>query len=178
VSSFEDNWIDEFHIWQLVWEEDRITIYVDDVFMNDVSLSSTINGSSNCEGQNPFQQPHFILLNLAIGGSQGGDPSATAFPNRYIVDYVRVWQRRKGLSSKTLNKNALNIYPNPTNDYVMISSNEVPTEVTLYSIDGNEVQTDSGTQSLDTKGLDSGYYIIRVKCRNGEYHTQSIVIEP
>jgi len=31
-------------------------------------------------------------LNLAIGGTAGGDPSATAFPARFEVDYVRVYQ--------------------------------------------------------------------------------------
>ncbi len=40
---------------------------------------------------NPFRQPHYILLNLALG-SNGGDPENTAFPLRYEVDYVRVYQ--------------------------------------------------------------------------------------
>jgi len=69
VSSLEPNWVDQYHIWQLVWEEDRMTIYMDDVFLNDVDLENTINGSFNCAGQNPFQQPHYLLLNLAIGGA-------------------------------------------------------------------------------------------------------------
>jgi hypothetical protein len=34
------------------------------------------------------------ILNLAIGGANGGDPSATAFPTRYEVDYVRVFQKQ------------------------------------------------------------------------------------
>jgi len=37
--------------------------------------------------------PHLIILNLAVG-STGGDPSATTFPGRFEVDYVRVSQRR------------------------------------------------------------------------------------
>lgn len=93
VNDLGANWTDDFHIWQLVWEEDHMTIYVDDVLLNDVDLSTTINGSAKCEGQNPFQQPHYILLNLALG-SNGGDPSNTAFPNRYLVDYVRVYQKK------------------------------------------------------------------------------------
>ena len=35
-----------------------------------------------------------MLLNLAIGGQNGGDPSSTTFPKRMEVDYVRVWERR------------------------------------------------------------------------------------
>jgi beta-glucanase (GH16 family) len=33
-----------------------------------------------------------MLVNLAIGGTQGGDPSATEFPARYEIDYIRVYQ--------------------------------------------------------------------------------------
>jgi beta-glucanase (GH16 family) len=41
---------------------------------------------------NPFKQPHYMLLNLAIGGVNGGDPAGTSFPRRMEVDYVRVWK--------------------------------------------------------------------------------------
>jgi hypothetical protein len=36
--------------------------------------------------------PFYLLVNLVIGGA-GGDPSNTAFPLGYKVDYVRVYQR-------------------------------------------------------------------------------------
>jgi hypothetical protein len=42
---------------------------------------------------NPFLAPHALRLNLAVGGPQGGDPSRTTFPQRYEVDYVRVYQK-------------------------------------------------------------------------------------
>jgi len=38
-------------------------------------------------------QPHYLLLNLAIGGVNGGDVSSEAFPMRYEIDYVRVYQK-------------------------------------------------------------------------------------
>jgi beta-glucanase (GH16 family) len=44
-------------------------------------------------GINPFRQPHYMLLNLAMGGTNGGDLSSTQFPNRFEVDYVRVYQK-------------------------------------------------------------------------------------
>jgi hypothetical protein len=34
----------------------------------------------------------YILLNQAVGGTQGGDPAETEFPVRFLVDYVLVWQ--------------------------------------------------------------------------------------
>lgn len=90
VSDFGDGWTDEFHIWELEWSASRMVIRLDGQQLNDVSLSDTINGSADCAGQNPFQQPHYILLNLALGGA-GGSVDALAFPTRYEVDYVRVY---------------------------------------------------------------------------------------
>lgn len=83
-------WADEFHVWRMDWDEKEIRIYLDDVLLNSADLGETINP----DGSNPFHQPHYLLVNLAIGGTNGGDPSATTFPSRYEVDYVRVYQRR------------------------------------------------------------------------------------
>lgn len=92
VNSLGPDWVDSYHTWTLDWDKNRMSIYVDDIFLNDVDLNTTINGSAKCPGQNPFQQPHYIILNLAIG-SNGGDPSGTEFPNSYLVDYVRIYQK-------------------------------------------------------------------------------------
>lgn len=88
VSNFEDGWADEFHIWKMDWTEESIRIYVDDLLLNEIDLSETINP----DGTNPFHQPHYIIVNLAIGGNNGGDPSGTEFPSRYEIDYIRVYE--------------------------------------------------------------------------------------
>jgi beta-glucanase (GH16 family) len=87
----DPSWSDKFHVWRMDWDENRIGLYVDGQLLNDVDLSGTINQDS--EGANPFRQPHYIILNLAIGGGSGGDPSSTEFPARFEVDYVRIYQR-------------------------------------------------------------------------------------
>ena len=73
------------------WDEKAIKLYVDDELLNSVNLAETVNRDG--KGKNPFHQPHYILLNLAIGGDNGGDPSKTNFPTRFEVDYVRVYQK-------------------------------------------------------------------------------------
>ena len=46
------------------------------------------------DGCNPaVDQPHYLLLNLAIGGQAAGDPKGTVFPTRYEIEYVRVYQK-------------------------------------------------------------------------------------
>jgi beta-glucanase (GH16 family) len=73
------------------WDENSIALFVDDSLMNKVELDELVNKDGT--GINPFKQPHYMLLNLAIGGKSGGDPSHTKFPKRFEVDYVRVYQK-------------------------------------------------------------------------------------
>ena len=86
------DWADKFHVWRMDWDKDFIKLYVDDELLNTIELDKTINKSS--DKANPFHEPHYILLNLAIGGDSGGDPSKTKFPSRFEVDYVRVYQKQ------------------------------------------------------------------------------------
>lgn len=83
-------WADEFHVWRMDWTEEAIRLYVDDRLLNETLLKDTINP----DGKNPFHQPHYMILNLAIGGLNGGDPSGTEFPVKYEVDWVRVYQAK------------------------------------------------------------------------------------
>lgn len=93
VKSFNDpKWDDKFHIWRMDWDEKSIKLYLDDQLLNTIDLTKTINPRGH-EIRNPFHQKHYLLLNLAIGGKAGGDPSKTKFPTQYEIDYVRVYQQ-------------------------------------------------------------------------------------
>lgn len=85
----DPKWAKKFHIWKMVWSEAYIRLYLDGELLNEINLSKTLNP----HGFNPFHQPHYLLLNLAIGGN-GGDPDQTIFPKKYEVDYVRVYQKK------------------------------------------------------------------------------------
>ncbi|UZD21784.1 glycoside hydrolase family 16 protein [Algoriphagus halophytocola] len=85
----DPEWPSKFHLWRMEWTEDSIKLFLDDELLNEIDLARTVNP----DGFNPFHQPHYILLNLAIGGNNGGDPSTTSFPKHYLVDYVRVYQK-------------------------------------------------------------------------------------
>ncbi len=88
----DPHWADKFHIWRMDWDEEAIRLYLDDELLNETLLSETVNGSLG-EFKNPFKQPHYLLLNLAIGGQHGGTPDDPAFPLNYEIDYVRVYQK-------------------------------------------------------------------------------------
>lgn len=83
-------WSDKFHIWRMDWDEQSIRLYVDDELLNETRLSDALNA----DGSSPFEKPQYILLNLAVGGDNGGNPDQTRFPARMEVDYVRVYQKQ------------------------------------------------------------------------------------
>ncbi len=91
----DSNWTKKYHVWRMDWTKDSICLYVDDVLFNYTSLKQTLN----VDDSKPFKQPHFMLLNLALG-SNGGDPSNSVFPINYEIDYVRVYQKLSDLKSK------------------------------------------------------------------------------
>lgn len=90
----DKSWASKFHIWRMDWDENAIKLYLDDELLNEISLKETINGMLG-NHSNPFTQPHYLLLNLAIGGINGGKPDIHAFPLKCEIDYVRVYQREK-----------------------------------------------------------------------------------
>ncbi|WP_316831549.1 glycoside hydrolase family 16 protein [Pedobacter aquatilis] len=85
-------WASEFHIWRMDWDENQIALYVDDLLLNKVTMDKLVNQDGT--GINAFKQPHYMLLDLAIGGKQGGNPENTSFPKRFEIDYVRVYQKK------------------------------------------------------------------------------------
>lgn len=78
---------DEFHVFSLIWEEDKITWLLDDVQFYQIT-KTTVDPAAY-----PFNAPFFFIFNVAVGGQWPGDPDgSTNFPQRMIVDYVRVFQ--------------------------------------------------------------------------------------
>ena len=88
-----EGWGDRFHLWRMDWDHDYIRIYLDGQLLNEVDLSETFNDTGS--HANPFREPHYLLLNLALGGDKAAEPAETdtQFPAHFIVDYVRVYQQ-------------------------------------------------------------------------------------
>ena len=84
------NTYDEFHVYAIEWDKDKIDFFYDDLkyFSFDIAQADMPDGS------NPFRQKHYLLLNLALGGSWGGDMDDSALPARYEIDYVRVYEHK------------------------------------------------------------------------------------
>lgn len=81
---------DDFHVFALEWEQGVIRWYVD----GELYQTQTQWRSDGGPFPAPFDQPFHLVLNVAVGGNLPGPPDATSvFPQRMLVDYVRVYQR-------------------------------------------------------------------------------------
>jgi len=78
----------EFHVFGIEWGPNYINYYVDDVLYNQIT-------PADVTGEWVFNDnPFYMILNVAVGGSFSGNPNAnTVFPQTMYVDYVRVYSR-------------------------------------------------------------------------------------
>ena len=86
-------WADKFHVWRMDWDEQSIRLYLDDELLNEISQAEAVNGKLG-NGEQPFKKPQYLLLNLALGGDNGGEIDDSALPMKYLIDYVRVYQKK------------------------------------------------------------------------------------
>lgn len=78
---------DDFHVYAIEWEENRIRWFLDGQQFFSLTPANLPAGSAWV-----FNQPQFLILNVAVGGNWPKHPDeSTVFPQRMTVDYVRVY---------------------------------------------------------------------------------------
>lgn len=76
-----------FHTYWIDWNKDKIDFFIDD------NLFYSFQPKNKNEKVWPFDQPFYIIVNLAIGGNFGGpEVDDDIFPEDFIVDYIKVYQ--------------------------------------------------------------------------------------
>lgn len=78
----------DFHVYSIDWQEEKIDFFIDGV--KHLTFNNTHKGFEEW----PFDQPFFLLLNIAVGGNWGGKKGVddSVFPATMEVDYVRVFK--------------------------------------------------------------------------------------
>jgi len=75
---------DAYHIFAIEWDATESKWFMDGLHFHTLNITAA--------NQSELRQPHYLLLNLAIGGNWPGSPNATSvFPMKYYIDYVRVY---------------------------------------------------------------------------------------
>ncbi len=84
-----DDLSDVFHEYKVEWTPDHICFYVDD----------TCYGCCHKEPQDtasewPFDQPFYLIINLAVGGMFGGEVVDEDLPFVFEIDWIKIYQKR------------------------------------------------------------------------------------
>ena len=75
-----------YHVFSLAWTSSSLIWYIDDMQYHIMDITPA--------GLAAFQAEFFFIFNVAVGGNWPGNPnSSTVFPQRMVVDYVRVFQK-------------------------------------------------------------------------------------
>jgi beta-glucanase (GH16 family) len=82
---------EDFHVYAIEWFPDRIDFFFDKTKYHTFAVDQAGAGVDN-----PFRRPHYLLINFALGGTWGGPIDDTILPQRYLIDYVRVYNQKGG----------------------------------------------------------------------------------
>ena len=158
----------EYHIYSLIWTENTIQILLDDVVFFERENTQEI----------PYDNLHYLLLNIAMGGNLGGSIPSNFTESIMEIDYVRVYEE-SSLSSQNSNMEEMLIYPNPTdnNISVKVPRNLIGTTLNIYSTLGRKLAAytlSEPNSEFDISFFKSGIYFLRFESKFGVY-TKEII---
>lgn len=142
---------DNFHVFSIEWTEDKVKWFVN----GQQYFSKSIEANELSE----FQEEFFLLLNIAVGGNWPGSPtSETVFPQKMMVDYVRVYQldnQPKLIGDTVVNKAEKNI------TFKTVESDEFEYNWTVA--DDATILSGQGTNKIDVSwGCEPGTVMCQV----------------
>jgi beta-glucanase (GH16 family) len=164
---FASDVANDFHKYSVNWSPDQMTFLLDD------EIFYIYNPTTKTDANWPFYTDQYLLLNIAMGGVAGTvDPSFTE--SSMVIDYVRVYQNN--LSVDDAFANTFIVSPNPTSDYIKISTEKDMDAVELYDILGKViVRKEEDLKRLDVTNLNSGIYVLKIYWAN-QFTTKRIII--
>jgi beta-glucanase (GH16 family) len=81
---------DDFHVYAVEWTQEKMDFYVDD------QKYFTYENEGTGRDVWPYDQPHYLILNIAVGGAWGGQKGIDdgIFPQKMLIDYVRMYEKK------------------------------------------------------------------------------------
>lgn len=150
-----------FNIYSLEWTKDYIAIFFNNTPFLEIA---------NSRGM-PYDNPHFLLLNIAMGGDLGGSIPEDFDEAIMEIDYIRVFQEGFTASiQEAPNKAKISMFPNPATNSITIQSATQLKSIQIFDLSGRSLMSfDPMNQlSYDIKlNLVSGAYFAKIVSNSG-----------
>ena len=156
-----------WHVYSMNWSPDQISFLVDGF------LYYTYKPGVKDASTWPFNDPQFILLNVAMGGIYPIDPNFSE--SKMEIDYVRVYQN-SGIGVEDEKLNRLKVYPNPTSGVFCIDAKETIDELVVIDMAGQVVlNVHSPSHKIDISALKTGVYLLNARGANGKTSIKKVI---
>ena len=164
VSNTDSSW----HVYSMDWSAETIELSVDGTVFH------TLNNA-----QNPyFDNEHFILLNIAMGGQLGGTISDDFISDIMEIDYVRVYELQPLSSAVIDNQNVeISIYPNPSAGQFYVETPNVINKIVVYDLTGRILSKYNPFRTKESVSIQQspGVYLVKVTGDNFEKVNKVII---
>jgi beta-glucanase (GH16 family) len=164
VSNTDSSW----HVYSMDWSAETIKLSVDGTVFH------TLNNA-----QNPyFDNEHFILLNIAMGGQLGGTISDDFISDIMEIDYVRVYELQPLSSAVIDNQNVeISIYPNPSAGQFYVETPNVINKIVVYDLTGRILSKYNPFRTKESVSIQQspGVYLVKVTGDNFEKVNKVII---
>jgi beta-glucanase (GH16 family) len=164
VSNTDSSW----HVYAMDWSAETIELSVDGTVFH------TLNNA-----QNPyFDNEHFILLNIAMGGQLGGTISDDFISDIMEIDYVRVYELQPLSSAVIDNQNVeISIYPNPSAGQFYVETPNVINKIVVYDLTGRILSKYNPFRTKESVSIQQspGVYLVKVTGDNFEKVNKVII---
>ncbi|WP_228853001.1 cellulase family glycosylhydrolase [Aegicerativicinus sediminis] len=108
-----------------------------------------------------------IRFQILVGSSIG-----TTYFDGFTVE-----EQTLSINNKTVENDWFQIYPNPAQENILITSNEVISQLEIYDTTGKRVMgINSTTKSVDVENLANGLYLVKVFGKNNKVSIKRIVV--
>ncbi|SHO48428.1 discoidin domain-containing protein [Anaerocolumna xylanovorans] len=172
----------DYHVYSVVWENDNFKWYVDGKCFLKVTKEQWYSAGAPDNKNAPFDQPFYVIMNLAIGGTFDGGltPGAGDIPATMQVDYVRVYKESGGgtpgtvaVTGISLDKSSAALLPGDTLGLTpTVTPSNAANKAVAWSSSNTSVATVSGG---NVTAVAPGSAVITATTEDGGYHASCSV---
>jgi len=161
----------DFHTYAIEWTSEKIKFFFDGTqYWTFSSLS--VNADNY-----PFNNPLYLIINLAIGGTLGGTVDDSIFPQRLLVDYVRVYKDINAVNDSYSKQQPVVSTLVSDNLNIQVPENQRNNKIIICDLNGKTIRQQNTSErelNINVSDLTKGVYIVKIVSDRNIYTSKII----